>query len=529
MNKIQKTKHQESSRKYCSPAFESGVLSEPLLVFGGQHQHIDPKTGLALYGPYSLMGQSKPPITSIILGTVGPSAMLADAEQWLKACQNVVANEGSEPFLYPHFPGINVGLPFQCELIYGDTWREQIKDGQIDKAIEIGNFYARIEQIIKIYTEAIMTLSQRDPKPNVILCCIPQKVIDYCTTNARSKEIKRIKISKSERNALEAVKIGQKFLFKEMNPILGIEDGGFPYENLRRGLKAEGMQHGIPTQLVWPQTLQITEQIGESKKSNQDIATRAWNFITALYHKAGGSPWRLAEVEKGVCFVGISFYKELHETNPYLRTSLAQAFTSAGDGYVLRGKTFEWKKDEESKAPHLDQTSAYSLITDIIDLYKRQNRGSLPDRIVIHKSSRFWEDERNGFEEACKNIPRRDLVALGWRSIQFYRPGNFPPLRGTYVKFSENNFLLYLLGYIPYLRTYPGPRAPQPIEILEHYGDSPWNTVLTELLALTKMNWNTADFACGKPVTLAFSQRVGQILAEFPKHRKPKEEYRFYM
>src|SRR3972149_7962023 len=113
MNEIQKTKHQESSRKYCSPAFESGVLSEPLLVFGGQHQHIDPKTGLALYGPYSLVGQNKSPITSIILGTVGPSAMLADAEQWLKACQNVVTNEGSEPFLYPHFPGINVELPFQ--------------------------------------------------------------------------------------------------------------------------------------------------------------------------------------------------------------------------------------------------------------------------------------------------------------------------------------------------------------------------------------------------------------------------------
>ncbi len=93
----------------------------------------------------------------------------------------------------------------------------------------------------------------------------------------------------------------------------------------------------------------------------------------------------------------------------------------------------------------------------------------------------------------------------------------------------QYNFLLYLLGYIPYLRTYPGPRAPQPIEILEYYGDSPWDTVLTEIMALTKMNWNTADFACGSPATLAFSQRVGQILAELKNNQNPREEYRFYM
>jgi hypothetical protein len=340
---------------------------------------------------------------------------------------------------------------------------------------------------------------------------------------------KRIKISRRERKALEDVNRGVQFLFKEMDPTVGIEYEDFPYENLRRGLKAEVMQYGIPTQLIQPQTLRLTEQAESSKRVNQDIATRAWNFITALYHKAGASPWRLAEIEAGVCFIGISFYKELHESNPYLRTSLAQAFTSAGDGYVFRGKTFEWKGDEKNKTPHLDQVSACSLMTDIVDLYKRQNRGSLPSRIVVHKSSRFWEDERNGFEEACKNIPRKDFVALGWRGIQFYRPGTYPPLRGTYVKFSDDNFLLYLLGYIKYLHTYPGPRAPQPVEILEHYGDSPWDTVLTEILALTKMNWNTADFACGNPVTLAFSQRVGQILAELPKNRKPREEYRFYM
>lgn len=166
---------------------------------------------------------------------------------------------------------------------------------------------------------------------------------------------------------------------------------------------------------------------------------------------------------------------------------------------------------------------------DVLDLYKRQNRGNIPSRIIVHKTSRFWDEEVTGFIDACKYVPKTDLVSLGWRGIQFYRTGDYPPIRGTYIKFSDTDLLLYTAGYVPFLRTYPGARVPQPIEIMEHYGDSPWSVVLREILALTKMNWNTADFACSKPITIAFSHRVGQILAELPPDLTPNPEYRFYM
>lgn len=148
---------------------------------------------------------------------------------------------------------------------------------------------------------------------------------------------------------------------------------------------------------------------------------------------------------------------------------------------------------------------------------------------MIHKTSRFSADEIAGFDAACDLVPRKDYVTIGWRDIQFYRTGAYPPLRGTYVKFSDTDLLLYTSGYVPFLRTYPGIRVPQPMEILEHHGDSPWLTVLEEILALTKMNWNTADFANAQPITLAFSQKVGRILAELPPNVPPRPEYRFYM
>lgn len=516
---------------YRSPNFNSGIIKEPLLAFGRQHRHVDPKTGLALYGPYSLAGQSKPTLTTIKVGIIGPAPMIADAQQWLQACQGILTNKGDQPFLYPHFPGFNSSSPFQCDLIYGDTWCETIDRSELDSAVKAPALRERIRRVINLYVDGIKTLSERDPRPDVILCCFSQDVVDHCAVYRTQAGIeKRFKISKLERELARLAQIGQMTLFSELNAALGLDDTSPQHQNLRRGLKAEAMELGIPTQLVWPQTLQLIESdMQEAPQQLQDIATRAWNFIVALYYKAGGTPWRLAEVDPGVCFVGVSFYRELMEKNQHMRTCMAQAFTSSGDGYVLRGNSFEWDESRQGKSPHLDRSSAAALMQDVLELYKRQNRGSLPTRIVIHKSSRYWDEELAGLKDACKLVPRKDFVALGWRGIQFYRQGIYPPLRGTYVKFSDSNFLLYTTGFIPYLRTYPGARVPQPLEILEHHGDSPWSVVLQEILALTKMNWNTADFAGSHPITLAFSRKVGQILAELPANRQPKTEYRFYM
>ena len=514
-----------------TPSFESGVIAEPLLAFGGQHKHIDPKTGLGLYGPYSLVGQNQPTLSGISVGCVGPANMVADAEQWLQACGDFLTNDGSEPFQHPHFPGFNSDHPFRCELRFGNPWRETIKNEDIGSALKEVNFHERIRRIIDLYINAIEVLAVRDPKPQVVLCCIPQEVVDLCTVRTtKAGEVKRRRISKAEKKATEEAVSGQIFLFPEMDPTLGIEDEVGGHENLRRGLKAEAMRFEIPTQLVWPRTLKLIDaEPKPGEVPSQDIATRAWNFTTALYHKAGGSPWRLAEVAPNTCFVGVAFYRELGEKNARIRTAMAQAFTSSGDGYVLRGSSFEWDESEQGKSPHLDKNASASLMRDVLELYKRQNRGSLPNRVVVHKTSRFWPEELEGFRSACEIVPQHDFVAFGWRGIQFYRPGDYPPLRGTYIKLSDTDLLLYTVGYIPYLRTYPGARVPHPLEVIEHHGDSPWNVVLEEIMALTKMNWNTAAFACSEPITVAFSRKIGQVLAELGPRKPMRPEYRFYM
>jgi hypothetical protein len=509
------------------PDFLAGVLAEPLLAFGGSQEHVDPKTGLALYGPYCPPGLARPTLSNMIIGAVGPAAMIADAAAWVDACRGIITNTGAEPFLYPHFPGCRQDqLPFYCDLLFRDQWCETIRDSELRRALAQPIFEDRLMAVINLYLAGIETLKGREPQPDVVLLCLPQEVVDRCAVAAAGDQ----HVPVIRRASPKLVTTGTRqleFMFAEVE---AEDEGELVHRNLRRGLKAQAMRHGIPTQIVWPRTRRLTADDGGGRGSrkSQDPATRAWNITTALYHKAGGIPWRLRHVDPGVCFVGVSFYRELHGPTPRLRTSMAQTFTASGDGYVLRGATFDWNEREHGNSPHLDFAASQSLVRDVLDRYKRQNRGSLPTRLVVHKRSRFWKDELEGFQSGAEQVPQVDLVALGERGIRFFRPGDFPPLRGTYVKFSDQNFLLYTTGFVPFLRTYPGARIPQPAEVLEHFGDSPWDRVLSELLSLTKLNWNSADFAARYPVTLAFSSRVGEILAEVPDDIF-REEYRYYM
>ena len=59
----------------------------------------------------------------------------------------------------------------------------------------------------------------------------------------------------------------------------------------------------------------------------------------------------------------------------------------------MRGKSFDWDEASAGRSPHLDQLNATSLMRDVLALYKRQNENRLPSRVVLHKSSRFTDEE----------------------------------------------------------------------------------------------------------------------------------------
>jgi hypothetical protein len=108
-----------------------------------------------------------------------------------------------------------------------------------------------------------------------------------------------LRARKHEQDILEMLeehrRVGQTTLFPfHQDEILDIIPEA---SDLRRLIKARAMELGIPTQLAKPKTFKTAKK----GLTLQDDATRAWNFCVALYYKAEGYPWKLAEMDKGTC------------------------------------------------------------------------------------------------------------------------------------------------------------------------------------------------------------------------------------
>src|SRR5260370_17257914 len=136
-------------------------------------------------------------------------------------------------------------------------------------------------------------------------------------------------------------------------------------------------------------------------------------------YKARVIPWRLADVMDGSCFVGISFFHR-DDDNSTARTSVAQAFTHGGEGFVLQGDKFTWQPSRDERAPHLDRDAAKALVKRVLSVYEDEVHG-FPQRLIIHKTSRYTVEEPDGFTDALdqSGLPHYALLTLSLPLISF--------------------------------------------------------------------------------------------------------------
>jgi hypothetical protein len=154
-----------------------------------------------------------------------------------------------------------------------------------------------------------------------------------------------------------------------------------------------------------------------------------------------------------------------------------------------------------------------------------------PRRVVIHKTSRYWPDERSGFQAALgARVESFDLLALERQSnVRLLTTATYPPLRGTRFSVGDIDFV-YTTGFVASLGEYHGVHVPSPIRVADHvHQDTPRENLLREVLTLTKMNWNWAGFGMKMPITLRFSELVGDVLREVPPDREPLPQFKYYV
>jgi hypothetical protein len=300
----------------------------------------------------------------------------------------------------------------------------------------------------------------------------------------------------------------------------GSETIGLNFHDL---LKAKAISARVPLQIIRPRTWRGGRGI-------EDEASRAWNLFTALYYKCGGKPWRLAREprRRTRCYIGVSFTRS--DAGDQLHTSVAQVFNELGDGVVVRGAMA--RRSGDDKQPHLAEDDARALLSVALVRY-RDEHGTAPADITVHKTSSFADVERVGFLAAASaaELHSCDLVWVTDSEEAFLVRGssNYPPMRGTLLTLDDAHHALYTHGSVPYYKTYPGLHIPRPLGIRPAETDRSVEEIASEILALSKLNWNRARLDARKPITLLTARRVGEVLRHVPPDVAPAARYAFYM
>lgn len=483
-------------------------LRTPELEFGDNKAYFtDPREGLRSAGPFSLrFGRAHK--AKIRLGLIGPRDMLNDARRWYERCAGKVLTGKPANPMYLDFPGFE--RVFQSVVALNGTWEAGIEK-ELRTALERSG-HDRFEGVLDVYSAAITKLS-RTQSLDVITCCLPYDVITSCWSMTRT-------LTRTERKQLQRAKKDEERGQLSFDTLWAPDDTpeDLLQRDFRRALKARAMEANIPIQIATP-------NLFYDDQASQDPATRAWNSSVALFYKGGGIPWRVRSQGPETCFVGISFHYLRTTKSDLMYSSLAQAFSSEGEGFALKGECVPPSQERGHRA-QLSSEQASKLAMRVLSEY-RERTGKEPARLVLHKTTRFTADERCGFSRIFDQIPVVEFINIAPSDFRLVQRSAYPPKRGTLCRINDDATYVFTTGYIPEWRTYPGMHIPVPLKIVTDR-DTDIIRAATDVLALARMNWNTAFDTTGAPITLRFARQVGGIMAEVGQG-EPSPSYRFYM
>lgn len=111
--------------------------------------------------------------------------------------------------------------------------------------------------------------------------------------------------------------------------------------------------------------------------------------------------------------------------------------------------------------------------------------------------------------------------------MSLLREGDYPPLRGSFVSIGDNG-LLYTRGSVPYYGTFPGVRVPTPLQLRPFECETPLSSLAQEIMALTKLNWNSTQLDQKLPIPIRAAKEVGRVLKHVSYAERDQSDFRFY-
>lgn len=498
-------------------------FDEPKLKFGFEQSAEDCRDGLTLFGPYERSNGS------IKVGVIGTKENTELYNSFVKTLNSPIYTESAGR---PFFPGFYTVFGRELPSIPEEIII--IDKNDIDEKLKISNLKERTYQVVSLYLDAILKFIKDEEKAiDIWYVLVPNDVLTLCRPKSQSGK------ASFDKKRVEIFNSGQTSLFIEEDKQL--EEYSLMYESdsdFHDQLKARALYNHIacPIQVVLESTLRFEPRIHGTQYSDEMKAHLAWTHSTALYYKLGNLPWKLDDIREGVCYVGLVF-KKLQDTvqQKGFACSAAQMFLDSGDGVVFRGNNGPWMSKNE-KTFHLNKDSAKSLLSIAVQSYKEKH-GVYPKELFIHGRTAFTDDEWEGFEEAIQDSNKTQLVGItikannNFKMLKDNSDANekYGILRGLSLIVDEKSGYLWTKGFIPKIQTANHMEVSSPLYIEINRGNSDIKTVMKDILALTKLNYNACIYGDGIPVTLRFSDRIGDILTAIPDVNWAAKPFKFYI
>ena len=307
--------------------------------------------------------------------------------------------------------------------------------------------------------------------------------------------------------------------------------------DLHDHLKATTASLGLPIQLVRE----------DSALTYHCQASVMWRIGLALYVKAGGIPWKLAESDSDTAYIGISYaVRPTESDSSRFVTCCSQVFDAEGSGLeFVAYNTHEVNVQRDN--PFLSRTEMFRVMARSLDLYRRRHAGRSPRRVMVHKTTEFKREEIDGSMEAFHLCEAVDLVQVvenaGWRGVRIDsgptvkgkgNPAAYPVPRGTLIGLGPRDALLWTHGDVGNINPggsyFKGARStPRPLRLVRHAGHGPWDDTVRAVIGLTKMNWNNDSLYDTLPVTMAYAKVLARVVKRMPSLSRTPYQFRFFM
>ncbi|RVU03127.1 hypothetical protein EOD41_04130 [Mucilaginibacter limnophilus] len=303
-------------------------------------------------------------------------------------------------------------------------------------------------------------------------------------------------------------------------------------------IKAYCAEKGITTQFIQEDTIE-----------NETLYCQInWWLALSYFVKSMRTPWVLANLDQETAFAGIGYSLSGKGKESETIVGCSHIYNARGQGLKYKLSKVEDKIFwDRQKSPHLSYNDAYSFGISIRELFY-STMNELPKRVVVHKRTFYTEDEIKGLKDSLlgNGIQNLDLIEINFEDDMRFLASKvsqdgkpdidgYAVKRGTCILLSAYTALLWTHGVVPsvksqYRKYYLGGRyIPGPLKIIKHLGKSNIGTIANEILALTKVNWNSFDLYSQLPATVNSSNDIARIGKLLSKREGITYDYRYFI